>query len=407
MAQQLHPDRNLRLLFAYWFLQDFQLWIPVWIVFLTIEQGFSLTQVTVAEGFFLVGVLVLEVPTGAIADRYGRRISMGLGAALLAGAVLVFAFTTSFAVLLGSFMLWSVAQALMSGADNALLFDTLKAAGREASYERLAGRGLAARWGGAGLATLLGGPVAALVDVRLTIFLGAATCIAAAFTAFSLWEPPRVGEDAPKESYFGGIREAFREAWIVVDVRILILLAGTAFAALEAVHYMVQPFLIDRDIKVGVMFSLLQVPLLVAGLLGALLAGRVVTSASSTRLFVLAPVGGAACYAFMAVMPGLWAFAAFPLVIALGGCVEPIAAGYVNRRIGSERRATVLSIQSMARSLVLAVFAPLLGFAFDRWGLSEALVISGALAFVSGLAFGIPLWLRGRQARFELGLPGR
>ena len=50
-----HPDRNIRLLFAYWFLRDFQLWIPVWIVFLTIEQGFSLTQVTTAEGLFLIG----------------------------------------------------------------------------------------------------------------------------------------------------------------------------------------------------------------------------------------------------------------------------------------------------------------------------------------------------------------
>ncbi len=66
---QAHPDRNIRLLFAYWFLRDFQLWIPVWIVFLTIDRGFSLTQVTSAEGLFLIRVLLLEVPTGALADR--------------------------------------------------------------------------------------------------------------------------------------------------------------------------------------------------------------------------------------------------------------------------------------------------------------------------------------------------
>ena len=124
-----HPDRNIRLLNAYWFLRDFQLWIPVWIVFLTLERGFSLTQVTTAEGIFLVGVLVLEVPTGAVADRYGRSRSMALGAVVLGLAVLIFAFTTSFAILLVSFLLWSVATALMSGADSALLFDTLKAAG--------------------------------------------------------------------------------------------------------------------------------------------------------------------------------------------------------------------------------------------------------------------------------------
>lgn len=400
-----HPDRNIRLLFAYWFLQDFQLWIPVWIVFLTLEQGFSLTQVTAAEGLFLVGVLVLEVPTGAVADRYGRSKSMALGAFLLGGAVLIFAFTTSFAILMASFMLWSVAHALMSGADNALLFDTLRAAGREASYERIAGRGIAAHWGGAGIATLLGGPVAAFTDVRMTIFIGAATCVVAALLAFSLWEPPRENEDTVKESYFGGIRAAFREAWTVVDVRILILLAGTAFAALEAVHYLVQPFLIDRDVEVGTLFSLLQVPVLMAGLVGALLAGRIVTTASSTRTFLLAPVLGAMCYAALASVPGLWAYAAFPLLIAVGSCVEPIATGYVNRRIGSERRATVLSIQSMMRSLVLAALAPGLGYATDRWGLTEAFAIGGTMALISGLAFGIPLLLRGRRVQFEPPLP--
>ncbi|HEX6032378.1 MAG TPA: hypothetical protein VFY90_13180, partial [Tepidiformaceae bacterium] len=45
-----HAARNIRLLYLYWFLRDFHLWIPVWIVFLTVERGFSLTDVTGAEG---------------------------------------------------------------------------------------------------------------------------------------------------------------------------------------------------------------------------------------------------------------------------------------------------------------------------------------------------------------------
>lgn len=63
--------RNVRLLSLFWFLREFQLWIPVWIVYLTLERGFSFSQVTAAEALFLIGVLVLEVPTGAVADRYG------------------------------------------------------------------------------------------------------------------------------------------------------------------------------------------------------------------------------------------------------------------------------------------------------------------------------------------------
>lgn len=101
----MHAQRNLRLLFGYWFLRDFQLWIPVWIVFLTVDRGFSLTQVTLAESIFLIGVLVLEVPTGAVADKYGRSVSMALGALVLGIAILIFAFTSSFPVLVTSFLM--------------------------------------------------------------------------------------------------------------------------------------------------------------------------------------------------------------------------------------------------------------------------------------------------------------
>jgi hypothetical protein len=77
-----------------------------------------------------------------------------------------------------------------------------------------------------------------------------------------------------------------------------------------------------------------------------------------------------------------------PLLIGISSCVEPIATGYINRRIGSERRATVLSIASMFRSLVLAALAPGLGYATDQW---PGITIGG----ISQRArLGIPLLLR-------------
>lgn len=398
----MHSERNLRLLYAYWFLRDFQLWIPVWIVFLTLERGFSLTQVTTAEGLFLIGVLLLEVPTGAIADRYGRSVSMALGAVVLGASILIFAFTTSFAILLASFLLWSVASALMSGADMALLYDTLKAAGREAQYEKLAGRGMAFSWSGVVLATVLGGPFAAVFDTQMTMFLGAATCLATGAVAMTIWEPPHIDE-GEKQPYFRSIGAAFGEAWRAVDVRIVIMLAGTAFAALEAVHYLIQPYVVDRDIKVGVMFSLLQAPILLAGLGGALLAGRV-SSRAGAKALLLGPLFGAVCYAVLAASPGLTAYLALPLVIGVSSCVEPIATGYINRRIGSERRATVLSISSMMRSLVMAALAPGLGYTTDRWGIGEAFVLGGAVTLVAALAFGLPLLWRSVREPETVGL---
>ena len=391
--------RNLRLLQAFWFLREFQLWIPVWIVFLTDERGFSLTEVTGAEGLFLVGIVFLEVPTGAVADRYGRSLSLALGAFCLGLAVLIFAFANSFAVLLASFLLWSVAHTLMSGADMALLFDTLKLGNREAEYERLSGRGSALSWAGAGFATLLGGPVAAFVDTRLTIFLGAGTCVVAAFIALALWEPPHRRDDQPHAPYLGTIRTAFHEMWSVPPVRAVVLLAGTAAAALVASHYLIQPYLSERGVAVGARFSLLQVPVFFAGFIGSMLAARIGIRVGTTRALIGLPLVGVGAYLVLATAPGLSGYAALPLLVALGSAVQPISSGFVNRRISSERRATVLSIQGMVNSLTLAGLAPAVGFATDESGTGAAFLLGGVMALSAVILFGPLLLVQGERGR--------
>ena len=390
-----HLTRNLRLLQAFWFLRDFQLWIPVWIVFLTVERGFSLTEITAAEGLFLVGVVFLEVPTGAVADRYGRARSMALGAFCLALASLIFAFASSFAVLLGSFLLWSVAFTLMSGADRALLFDTLKLGGRESQYERLAGRGSALSWAGAGFATLLGGPVAAFVDTRFTIFVGAGTCVVAAGLALAMWEPPHRRGTEPLAPYVASIRAAFNEMWRVPAVRAVVLLAGVSTAALAASHYLIQPYLVERGVEVGTRFSLLQVPIFFAGFAGSMFAARIGARVGTTRALLGLPMVGIVAYVVLAATPGLGGYAAFPLLIALGSSIEPISSGFVNRRISSERRATVLSIQGMVHSLTLAALAPAVGFATDEAGAGAAFLVGGVMTMSAVLLFG-PLLLAQR-----------
>ncbi len=399
-----HLARNLRLLQAFWFLREFQLWIPVWIVFLTEERGFSLTEVTGAEGLFLVGIVVLEVPTGAVADRYGRSLSMALGAFCYSLAVLTFAFANSFAVLMVSFMLWSVAHTLMSGADMALLFDTLKLGHRESEYERLAGRGGGLSWAGAGIATMLGGPVAAFVDTRFTIFFGAATCLVTAFVALALWEPPRNRDDGPHAPYFSTIGKAFHEMWSVPAVRAVVLLAGTATAALVAGNYLLQPYLLERGVPVGIRFSLLQVPVFFAGFLGSFFASRIGLRVGANKALIGLPLIGVGAYLALSATPGLSGYAALPLLVALGSVVQPIAGGFVNRRISSERRATVLSIQGMVHSLTLAALAPAVGLATDESGVGTAFFVGGVMTLTAVALFG-PLLLvqrdRGRPSVIE------
>lgn len=384
--------RNVRLLFVFWFLREFQLWIPVWIVFLTQERGFSFTQVTAAEGLYLVGVMVLEVPTGAVADRFGRKVSLGLGAVSLASSVTIFAFTSSPVVLFVSFAWWAVASTLMSGADLALLFDTLKAGGREHEYERLAGRGTATTWGAIGLATLFGGPVAAWLGIRATVLIGAVTCLVAASAAFALAEPPRGSAAAGGgvAAYVRSIAGAFREVWANRVLRLLVLLASAMVAGLETVHYLVQPYLLDAGIEVGALFSLLQVPLFAAGMAGALLAGRIEARLGAVPGMLAMGAGGAAMLGVLALAPNLWAYGALPAAMAAGSCTWPLLTGAVNRQVDSARRATVLSIGSMGLSIGMAVLAPFIGYLVDRWGVAPAFALGAGAAGLGLVLFGAP-----------------
>jgi MFS family permease len=71
--------------------------------------------------------------------------------------------------------------------------------------------------------------------------------------------------------------------------------------------------------------------------------------------------------------------------------MQPLTTGYVNRRISSEHRATILSMQGMVGSLTLAALAPAAGFITDEWGLATAFGAGAAATAAAVMIFGGPL----------------
>ncbi|HJN93192.1 MAG TPA: MFS transporter [Dehalococcoidia bacterium] len=391
-----HYELNIQLFYGFRFLREAQLWIPIWIVYLIIDRGFSLSQIGIADAVFLIGLTLLEVPTGAIADRFGRSISLALGAGFLAISIAIFGLTTSFPILLASFLTWSLAETLLSGADLALVYDSLKALGREDEYEKQAGRGEAFMWGGATLGVLIGGPVAQLVSTEFTIFLGVGTTASMIFLALAMREPPRHETDGVQTGYLEGARRAISLVWRLPSVRSAMLYSAALIAGLEATGYLLQPFLLDKGQEVGVTFSLLQVPGLLAGVLGSLLAFRIVTRAGTVPVFVVIPIVGVGAYAGLALIDALGAVAFFPIILLLRSTVQPIATGYINRRVPSDQRATILSLQSLMIGLLLAPFSASVGIIFDEVGLQWAFAVPGIALAALALTTG-SVWVRAHR----------
>ena len=129
--------------YVFHFFLNFQLWWPIWIIYLTEERGLTLGQVTLIDVPFWLSIIVLQIPAAAIADRWGRKPTLLASAAAFAAAVTFFGLATNFWLILCSYMVWGVAFALLSGTESAFIYDSLKAMGREAEYPKIYGRGWA------------------------------------------------------------------------------------------------------------------------------------------------------------------------------------------------------------------------------------------------------------------------
>jgi cyanate permease len=314
----------------------------------------------------------------------------------LAVALVLFAFTTSFPVLLASFMLWAVAAALMSGADLALLYDSLQFLGRSEEYERHAGRGEALVWAGAAVATLIGGPIAVLTSIQTTIFIGVAVTATAGLIAFAMVEAPHRADDAIVTRYFENIRVALRIAWRDHALRWLMVLGGILGAALGATMYLVQPLLLDRGVKVGVEFSTLQVPQLVAASLGALAVATLLRRVGEVTVLTGMVTCGLVAFVGLASVPTLAAFAFIPVIAMLESAIIPLTTGYVNRRAPSDQRATILSLESLSRGLFIAPLGPIVGAVADARGVEWAFATLG-IALAAGALLALPIWVRAHR----------
>ena len=89
---------------------------------------------------------------------------------------------------------------------------------------------------------------------------------------------------------------------------------------------------------------------------------------------------------FIGVLPGLIAFALFPVFRLFTSMFNPIALFYINTRTPQRIRATVVSVTSMAEGLFLAILGPPIGYLADSTSLETAFIVVGAsVAALGGL----------------------
>ncbi|MGI9600703.1 MAG: hypothetical protein ACR2QE_02380 [Acidimicrobiales bacterium] len=169
-------------------------WLPVG--FLYFQSKFGLDGALRLSGLYYLAVVVAEVPSGWLSDRFGRVRTLRLSALWLLAAHVLFVATDSFAAFVLAQAFVALSFAFRSGTDVSLHFDTVEALDRTVEFEPRESRiGRNAYLVTTG-AALFGGALGT-VDLRLPFVVAAAIAAGQLVITLALTEPPRTHTTEP------------------------------------------------------------------------------------------------------------------------------------------------------------------------------------------------------------------
>jgi MFS family permease len=383
--------RNVPLLYLFVFFLNFQLWLPVFVVFLQDERDISLSGLTLLEVFFGITLVVFRPISGALADRWGRKPVLALGTITFAATVLLFALAPNFLWLALCYVVWGVSMTMWLGTDAALMFDSLAADGREAEYPRLYGKAYAFMSAAILLGIAIGAPLADLTSLQTPILLSAVSIAIGFVVTLFLKEPPR-REAETGLGYVAGLKIAAGIAMRTPALRYPILLWAFVQTFAIATIILTQPFLREHGVAVGDL-GWYQLPGEAVAVAAGLSVSFFIARIGQMRLALLLPFLVFGGFLLLGLVDALIAFVAFIAVRGAFGFAPPVYSSVVNAQIDSTNRATILSFSQMVSGLVLTGLMPLLGVIGDEVSLQASFGVA-ALLFVVLAAPVMVLWAR-------------
>lgn len=356
--------------------------MPIIVVFWR-SLGLSLTEIFILQATFSGTMLALELPSGYLADYFGRRkVLVGAYVVTAAGFFVHSVSYTFWGFFFGEVLLGMGISAI-SGTDISLLFDSLKADGRESEFARTQGRFVFWAQSSEAAAALIGGALA-LISLRLPFYVYTGQLVLAAAVAWTLVEPERerFREGAGHLGNFRSVLEHLKRTPMLL--RLLAFHAVVAASSLTAA-WIYQPY-----------WQHLRVPLAWFGPLWCAL-NLIVAFAAWNAHSVRRRFGGAFAFGFIALMPAvgylglgltgtLWGLGFVVCIQLMRGLNSVLTTDEINQRTGSEMRATVNSLGSGGVRLIFVVFAPCLGVVADGSGVPTALLLCGGVYGAAALA---------------------
>jgi MFS family permease len=374
----------------YWYrLTKFGLFhIAVLVIFYQ-QRGLSFSQIMLLQSVYYFAKVLSEIPTGAWADRVGRKKSLVIGSFFHSSAYLLIFLSHSFVLFNVGEIIAGVAMSFASGADSALAYDSLKFLGRENEYKRIEGNATSMRY----LAYAVFAPVGSLLatlNLALPYLASSIVVFLSGLIALTMTEPPRENKSV-QGSEFNVQRKTYHEIenslkLLFEDKRRLwfVLFFSFIFLATRLGFWTYQPYMELVGLPLS-LFGMVFAALYLFSAFWSKYADFLERKARENLTLFLMPVLVIVPMILLSRFVFLWSLSFFLILQVTFGSHEPILKNHLNRLCPSEVRATMLSVQNMVGNLVFALFAPFLGGFVDRLDLRNALLIFALVVIILGL----------------------
>lgn len=356
----------------------FTLVMPIIVIFYK-DNGLNMSEIMLLKSIYSVAVVILEIPSGYCADVWGRRNSLLLGVGLAFSGFVLYSFSYNFIFFLFAEIILGMGHSLISGADSAMLYDTLAEDKRKEDYLKYEGKISSMGNFAEAIAGIIGGLLAA-VSLRLPFVCQSFIAFIGIPAAYLLIEPKSSISNGHK-----GIKDILKVVKLaLVKNKLLrwnIILSSTIGCATLSMAWFAQPYFQKLDIPIsyyGILWTILNL----SAALTSIFAYKIDRILGQKKLIILLSIGiilGYILSGFFMSFIGLVIIFCFYLV---RGIASPLLKDYINRITESNVRATVLSVRNFVIRLLFAFIAPTLGILTDNMSLGVALIIAGCMFFI-------------------------
>ena len=357
----------------------FMVAMPIIVLFFQ-EHGLSLTEVMLLQAIYSLSVALFEIPSGYIADIFGRKQTIVFSTIFSFIGFLVFSFYGGFYAFALAQVLVGIGGSLMSGSDSAIIYDTLLETSDKTTYTKIEGRSYAIGNFSEALAGILGGFLA-VGSLYLPIYVQTSILFFSIPIALTLVEPT-IHEENKLDRTFKAILGVVR--FSLVDnakLRWLIVYSSAMGVATLSMAWFAQPFFKEIGVPLAY-FGILWAALNFSAGLTSFNAHQFDKKENNYKMLIYLSLAMFTSFILLGFNSSMFGLVFILIIYLLRGIVTPILRNEININTTSNKRATVLSIRSFVIRISFAICAPILGYIAENYALANSFYV---LALVVGI----------------------